>query len=159
LPLCKRNIRHNHFSDERHRDSPATAHTDCMESQSSHSPCPRHLPLHGDLTNTLILQAILPWWQNKSASKPFLSLLAATALRKVYRPDVIREADVLIRLRIVVWLSCLFLSAAVSLPLFSKSHRRGRFFGRRKQVNERNGEYLPRLGNANSNSNKSLLFW
>ena len=59
--------------------------------------------------------------------KGFSVPLAATALSDVYRPNVIREADVVIRLRIMVRLSCLLLSAAVSSFFFSKSHRRGRF--------------------------------
>jgi hypothetical protein len=59
--------------------------------------------------------------------KGFSVFLAATALSDVYIPNATREADVAIRLRIVVRLSCLLLSAAVSSLFFSKSHKRGRF--------------------------------
>jgi hypothetical protein len=153
LLLCKRNIRHYHFSDERHRDSPATAPTDCMESQSSHSPCPRHLPLHGDLTNTIILQAILPRWQNKRASKP-----CATALRKVYRPDVIRQkADA-----VLIWGSWRDCHAICHRLLYHYSFSRratgvGVFLGGEKKLMRGTAKYLPRLGNANSIKRASVF--
>jgi hypothetical protein len=147
----------NHFNDERTpRLSSDGTHGLCRiaklpQSLSAPSATPRRLDKHPHPTGHSTLVA------KQARVKVFSVPLTATAIRKVYRPDVIREADVVIRLKTLVWLSCLLPSAAVSSLLFSKSHRRVRFFGRRRKVNERNGEYLPRLGNANSI--KSLLFF